>query len=326
MSQKIAVILLNLGGPGTLDEVRPFLMRLFSDREIIRLPLQPLFSRLIVCFRLKNVLDNYRKIGGGSPILKITQQQGEALQDRLRRSGIDASVRIAMRYTSPTASEVVAEIEREEADKVIALPLYPHYSRTTTGSSLNDLDRAFEKAGIRKEYTAVRSWCDHPAYLDVLASKVREGLADFPEECRDEVEVVFSAHALPQRMIDEGDPYLSEIEKTVRGVVERVDGISHHLAFQSRSGPVKWMRPGTEEVIDRLAAAGKKALLMVPVSFVSDHIETLYEIDMLYRDRAKERGITEYRRTESINIDPEFINVLARIVEEHMGKKNVIRV
>lgn len=318
MSQKIAVILLNLGGPETLDEVRPFLLRLFSDREIIRLPLQPVLSRLIVHFRLNNVLENYRKIGGGSPLLKITRRQGEALQKNLCAAGLDATVHMAMRYTSPSAQEALAAIDAEGVDRIIALSLYPHYSRTTTGSSLKDLNRAFDAVGGGKDYIVVRSWCDHPGYLDALAAKVREGIASFPGEYRDEVEVLFSAHALPQKMIDEGDPYLFEIEKTVSGVVDRVGPVSNHLAFQSRSGPVKWMRPGTEEVIDRLAAAGKKALLMVPVSFVSDHIETLYEIDMLYRDRALERGIVEYRRTESFNTDPLFIDALARIVREHL--------
>jgi len=318
MPRKIAVILLNLGGPETLEGVRPFLLQLFRDRKIIRLPLQPVLSRLIVHFRLKNVIENYRKIGGGSPLLKITRQQGEALQEKLRAAGLDVIVLMAMRYTSPTVKDALNAIAKEGAETILALPLYPHYSRTTTGSSLNDLDRALEGAGGRKEYIAVRSWCDHPGYLDVLAAKVREGLASFLGEYAGRVEVIFSAHALPQKMIDEGDPYLFEIEKTVSGVVDRLGGIPHHLAFQSRSGPVKWMRPGTEEVIDRLAAAGKRALLMVPVSFVSDHIETLYEIDMLYRDRALERGIVEYRRTESLNTDPRFIEALAQIVMKRL--------
>lgn len=317
MTEETAVILLNLGGPAAESEVRPFLLSLFSDRDIIRLPLQPLLSRLIVHFRSPKVIENYRKIGGGSPLLKITMAQARALETELRGRGLNAPVLVAMRYTSPRSGDAVREALSGGAKTILALPLYPHFSRATTGSSLTDLGRAAASHTVRiKE---IKSFCDHPAYLDVLAGKVRQGLNSFSPEYHGKVEVIFSAHALPQKMIDQGDPYLEETKKTIQGVLQRIGPVSHHLAFQSRSGPVRWMKPGTDEVIRDLAGQGKKALLMVPVSFVSDHIETLYEIDMLYKDLARSLGILEYRRTESLNTDPAFISGLAQIVMDRLS-------
>ncbi|MDX1763989.1 MAG: ferrochelatase [bacterium] len=316
MASKVAVILLNMGGPEKESDIRPFLKNLFSDREIIQLPLQPILSRLIIFFRTPKVIENYRKIGGGSPLIKITAAQAQALEKALHAKGLDASVHMAMRYTPPRADDAVEAAGAAGAETLLVLPLYPHNSRATTGSSLNDLHRALDASSKKFDVKEITSWCDHPNYLDALAAKVREGLDAFPDEYRDQVEVVFSAHALPQKMIDDGDPYLEETKKTVQGVQDRIGPISHHLAFQSRSGPVQWMRPGTEEVIDDLAAQGKKALLMVPVSFVSDHIETLYEIDMLYKEQALERGIAAYRRSESLNTDPAFISALAKVVTD----------
>ncbi len=318
MTSNVAIILLNMGGPENEDEIRPFLRNLFSDREIIQLPLQPLLSRLIIFFRTPKVIENYRKIGGGSPLIRITQAQAGALEKELQSQGLDASVHMAMRYTPPRADEAVKAALTNGARTLLVLPLYPHNSRATTGSSLNDLHRTIDALSEKPEVREITSWCDHPAYLDVLADKVRDGLASFPVGYRGDVEVIFSAHALPQKMIDKGDPYLEETKKTIQGVLDRVGPISHHLAFQSRSGPVQWMRPGTEEVIDTLSGQGKKALLMVPVSFVSDHIETLYEIDILYKEQALARGVVEYRRTESLNTAPAFISALAKIVMENL--------
>ena len=319
MSINRSVILLNMGGPENEEQIRPFLRNLFADKEIIQLPLQPLLSRLIIFFRTPKVIENYRLIGGGSPLIKITGAQAAALEKELHAQGVNASVHVAMRYTPPRAEEAVKQVLAKGAETILALPLYPHYSRATTGSSLNDLMKAVEAQPGKLEIKVVNSWCDHASYLGVLAKKVQEGLDSFSPEYREDVQVIFSAHALPQKMINEGDPYLEDIKKTVKGVLERLGPISHHLAFQSRSGPVQWMKPGTEEVIDDLAAKGKKALLMVPVSFVSDHIETLYEIDILYKDQAISRGIIEYRRIESLNIDPDFISALAKIVMENIS-------
>lgn len=319
MTDKTAVILLNLGGPENEEQIRPFLLRLFSDREIIRLPFQPLLARLIVHLRTSKVIENYRKIGGGSPLLKITKAQAESLETELRVKGLNAPVLVAMRYTAPRSDDAVREALSRGAKTILALPLYPHFSRATTGSSLSDLRRAAASSALRIQ--EVKSFCDHPAYLDVLADKVRQGLNSFSHEHRGKVEVIFSAHALPQKMIDHGDPYLSEIQKTIQGVLQSVGPVSNHLAFQSRSGPVRWMKPGTDEVIRDLAVQGKKALLLVPVSFVSDHIETLYEIDILYKELALSSGILEYRRTDSLNTDPAFISALARIVTDKLSAK-----
>ena len=318
MSRSTAVLLLNLGGPATLEEVRPFLLRLFSDPEILRLPLQPLFARLLVRLRLQKVTANYRAIGGGSPLSRITAAQARALEELLRPVGVAAGVHPAMRYSAPFTADALAAARAAGAGRVVALPLYPHYSEATTGAGLRELARLRDADFPEIVLLPVRSYAGHPAYLDALAAKVREGLATWPPAERKAVEVIFSAHALPQRMIDAGDPYLEETRRTVQGVLERIGPVSHHLAFQSRSGPVRWLRPGTDEVIRRLASEGARSLLLVPVSFVSDHIETLYEIDILYRDLARSLGVTVYRRTPSLNTDPAFITALARIVQERL--------
>ena len=321
MSRGTAVLLLNLGGPATLEEVHPFLLRLFSDPEILRLPLQPVAARLLAAVRAPRVRANYRAIGGGSPLLRITRAQARALEERLRPRGVTAGVHAAMRYGEPSSARALAAARAAGARRAVALPLYPQFSDATTGSSLRDLERARDAAAPDLEILPVRSWADHPAYLDVLARRVGEALEAWPRAERAGVEVIFSAHALPRRMIERGDPYLEETRRTVAGVLQRVGPVSHHLAFQSRSGPVRWLGPGTDQTIRRLAAQGARSLLLVPVSFVSDHIETLYEVDILYRDLARSLGVTTYRRTASLNTDPDFIKALARIVEERLARE-----
>ena len=312
MPEKTAVLLLQMGGPDSLKAVKPFLYNLFSDRDIIRIGpafLQPLIARFISYRRSRKVVEYYRQIGGKSPLRELTEQQAGELE-RLLGSGYRCFV--AMRYWNPDTTEALAAIREEGYSRIVALSLYPHYSRATSGSSFNELERvrALSKRPFFMSY--VRQFFDHPLYIAALAEKIEQGLASFRD--RSAVQLVFSAHGLPQSFIDSGDPYLDHIQTTVRLVMERFKEVNHHLAFQSRAGPVKWLEPSTEEMIRKLGESGCKSLLMVPLSFVSDHIETLYEIDIQYREEAAALGITDFRRTESLNTSPAFIQCLAELV------------
>lgn len=310
-----ALILLNMGGPDSLAAVRPFLYNLFSDRELIQLPagalLQKPFARLISYFRAKKVVENYRAIGGKSPLLEWTQKQAEGIAQRL---GKGVAPYVVMRYWHPLATAVLTQLKADGITSATVVSMYPHYTRATTGSSVNDFKRAAAQVYPQLNYRVVEQWHDWPLYLDALANRVREGLESFHELMRDDVQILFSAHALPQKFIDRGDPYQQQVEETAKGVMERVGDYAWTIAYQSRSGPVKWMEPGTEEEITRLAAAGHQSLLMVPVSFVSDHIETLEEIDMEYRELAVSAGIVNFCRAPSLNDHDDFLAALAALV------------
>jgi len=312
MADKTAVLLLQMGGPDALEAVEPFLYNLFSDRDIIRIGpafVQPLIARFISRRRSKKVVEYYRQIGGKSPIRELTELQASELE---RTLGDGYRCFVAMRYWKPDTVEALAAIKRAGIDRVIALSLYPHFSRATSGSSFNELDRVLAMTKNPFTVSSIRHFYDHPLYIAALAEKIEQGLAGFSD--RSSVEVLFSAHGLPQSFIDSGDPYLEHIQTTVRLVMERFEGISHHLAFQSRASPVKWLEPSTEDTLARLAGGGCKHLLMVPLSFVSDHIETLHEIDIQYREEAQRLGISDFRRCASLNASPAFIRCLAELV------------
>jgi ferrochelatase len=312
MTEKTAVLLLQMGGPDSLDAVEPFLRNLFADRDIIKIGpsfLQPFIARKIVKKRAPRVRENYRQIGGKSPLRELTDQQAAELEAVL---GEGYRCFVAMRYWNPFTDEALAAIQGEGITRVIALTLYPHFSRATSGSSFNELARANKRLRQPLSVTFVRSFYDHPLYIRALAEHIERGLAAFPDRKR--VQLFFSAHSLPQSFIAEGDPYLDHITTTVRLVMEQFKDVAHHLAFQSRAGPVKWLEPSTEEKLKELAGQGHAEVLMVPLSFVSDHIETLHEIDIEYREEAHRLGITDFRRMESLNSSPAFISCLAELV------------
>lgn len=314
MSEKTAVLLLQMGGPDSLDAVEPFLLNLFSDREIIRLGpafLQPFLAQWIARRRAPMVEARYETIGGKSPIRELTESQARALEDSL---GEGFRCFAAMRYWRPSTVDMLAEVKKEGISRIVALPLYPHYSRATTGSSFKELQRVLGMAGGTFSLSTIDGFHDHPLYIDALAGTISEGLTHFPPD--EKVELLFSAHSLPCSFIESGDPYLSQVEVTVRLVMERFPGIGHHLAFQSRSGPVKWLAPSTEETIRRIAEDGGSNLLVVPVSFVCDHIETLFEIDITCAALAKESGIANFRRASSLNSSPLFIECLVDLVRK----------
>ena len=312
-----ALILLNMGGPDSLEAVEPFLYNLFSDRELIQLPagalLQKPFARLISHFRAKKVVENYRAIGGKSPLLEWTRKQAQGIA---RQLGPQIAPYVIMRYWQPRAEEVLSQIKAARIESAVVLSMYPHYTGATTGSSVNDFKRTVARVYPELEYQLIEEWYDWPGYLDALAQRVIEGLDSFHELMRDEVQILFSAHALPQKFIDRGDPYQQQVEATAQGVMQRVGSNDWSIAYQSRSGPVKWMEPGTVEAIKGLADAGHRALLMVPISFVSDHIETLEEIDVEYRDLATSQGIVHFCRAPSLNDHADFISAMAALVHE----------
>lgn len=314
MSEPIGVILLNLGGPETLDDVEPFLLNLFSDRTIIRLSpfpfLQKFIAGRIAAKRAPKSREAYRLIGGGSPLARITGEQGSALQEALATHGTFV-VRMGMRYWRPGAEAALAEFAKAGISRIVALTLYPHYSRATTGSSLDDLHKAVAASGQHFECAEIREWPEQPEYVACLAKSIQDGMAEFKGE---PVQLVYSAHSLPVSFIREGDPYLDQIKQTI-AAVEKATGIPGELCFQSRSGPVEWLAPSTPEMLQTLAGQGCKNILMVPISFVSDHVETLYEIDLLYKEQAKELGM-RLDRSASLNTHPLFIKGLARLVED----------
>ncbi|MBN2645816.1 MAG: ferrochelatase [Desulfuromonadaceae bacterium] len=314
---KKALVLLNMGGPDSIEAVEPFLYNLFADRDLIQLPLGALLqkplAKLISHFRAKSVRENYRRIGGKSPLLYWTQLQAQKTAAALGEEWVPF---VAMRYWAPRADEVVQAIRAQGIDEAVVVSLYPHYTGATTGSSVKDFQRAVKNGYPDLQCRYIEEWHDWPAYLDALADCVREGLAAVPVAQRDNLRLLFSAHALPQKFIDRGDPYQKHVEETVAGVVKRVGCADAMIGYQSRSGPVQWMEPDTLELIAAAGAEGK-ALLVVPVSFVSDHIETLEEVDVEFRDHAGQHGVPWFGRVPALNDRPAFIAALAELVNRN---------
>jgi len=322
--QPVAVILLQLGGPDSLESVEPFLYNLFCDPDIIDLPLAFLFrkplARFIAGRRSPTVREYYKKIGGRSPILKLTRRQAAALEERLRER-IDARVYIAMRYWHPLTEEAVGEIERGGFRRLVLLPLYPHYSKTTTGSSINEWNRVVRgRLPEEMDLDIVLDYCDHPKYIQSLVQNISVALNRVPRRERDRVVLVFSAHGTPVKLVRAGDPYQESILRTYRAVLAQGDfGLPHRLCYQSKVGPEKWLEPSLEEMIRRLAAEGVSHLITVPIAFVSDHSETLWEINMEAKRFARELGITYFDMSPALNTNPQFVEALAEVVLERLA-------
>jgi ferrochelatase len=363
--ETIGVILLNLGGPDSLNAIKPFLYNLFSDRQIIQLGppfLQKQLAWLISTIRSKKTEKMYAMIGGKSPILDITIAQAKALEEALNQeSGVgsqksernkDSKLRttsselsfkvyVGMRYWHPLIEEVIPKIYNDGIRKLIALSLYPHYSLATSGSSLTKLKEVLIKiykpegakltefvssfehqkgkssfAVHNSQFTVhcITSWFNHPLYIEALVDVIKRGLESFIPPHTLPPHILFSAHSLPKKIIDEGDPYVNQITGTIEEIT-RLMPIKWHLSYQSKSGPVKWLEPSTDEKLKELAREGVKDILVVPISFVSDHIETLYEIDILYKNIADKLGI-KLKRVDSLNTHPHFIEALKDMVEK----------
>ncbi len=321
--ETVGVVLLNLGGPDKSEEVGPFLYNLFMDPAIIDLPLKGIFrnwmARFIAATRARAVRKDYEMIGGGSPINRLTSEQAEALEQRLnQRFAFTANVNfrtyVAMRYWHPFSEEAAAQMRSDGVDKVLLFPLYPHYSKTTTGSSLvywRSLDESEEIPHWPTTY--VKEYAAHPKFVQSISERIDEGLQRFPRDARADVHLLFSAHGTPVReMTERGDPYCCLIHTTVDRVMrERGLDLPFHVSFQSKVGPAEWLAPSTPDKLDELAQQGHRSVLVIPVSFVTDHIETCYELDIEVREHADEIGITHYEVTSGLNCHPLFIDALA---------------
>jgi len=312
----LGVVLLNLGGPDSPEAVEPFLRNLFSDPEVIQLGwarfLQPTLAKMIARRRAPLSREAYGQIGGRSPIRAESEAQAAAVAEAVGRQGVAARPYVAMACWHPFSEEAVAAMRADGVDHAVALPLYPHHSRTTTVSSFTLLERA--AAGTRIDIARVESYPDAPGYIQALCERVREALAQLPDDVRAEAPVLFSAHGLPESYIRRGDRYLDEIRITVGAVTRQLKlGARAQLCFQSRVGPQKWLGPYTEEAIDRVAESGQTALCICPVAFTGEHIETLQEIDILYRQRAMERGIKYFARARTVGVHPAFVEALASL-------------
>ena len=319
LRRRTGVVLFQLGGPDTLEAIEPFLFNLFSDPDIIDFPFarigrKPL-AKLISTARARKVQHHYAVIGGGSPIRRFTERQAQALETALGDLGIDAQCSVAMRYWHPFTAEAVAQIQRAGCDEIVLLPLYPQYSSTTTGSSLNEWRRLYGDA--LPVYT-VENFYRHELYLDSLVEKVEEALDRFPRP--DDVELVFSAHSVPQAVIEKGDPYQRQIEETVELLMDRGGWRNrHHLCYQSKVGASKWLQPSLHTTLRTVAASGARDICVIPVSFVSDHVETLGEIDHEARAEAAALGIRQFEMTSGLNDSPTFIAALAELVAGAIG-------
>ncbi len=314
--RKIAIVLFNLGGPDKPESVRPFLVNLFRDPAILRVPffLRPFLARLIANLRVKAASANYAILGGKSPLLELTEDQARALEQAVP----GARCFIAMRYWHPFSLETARAVRAWDPDEVVLLPLYPHYSTTTTGSSLTAWREAAAQAGLAKPTTTLCCYHSHPKYLEATTAMLRRAYdaAQAALQPGTGVRVLFSAHGLPEVIIKSGDPYQFQVERSVAGVVRSlaIPGLDFAVCYQSRATPQRWIGPSTEEEIER-AAADKVAVLVVPIAFVSEHSETLVELDVEYRDLAEKMGVPGYFRAPAQNSDPGFIAALGGLVE-----------
>nr|XP_020026105.1 ferrochelatase, mitochondrial isoform X3 [Castor canadensis] len=285
---KTGILMLNMGGPETLGEVHDFLLRLFLDRDLMTLPIQNKLAPFIAKRRTPKIQEQYRRIGGGSPIKMWTCKQGEGmvkLLDELSPDTAPHKYYIGFRYVHPLTEEAIEEMERDGLERAIAFTQYPQYSCSTTGSSLNAIYRYYNEVGKKPtmKWSTIDRWPTHPLLIQCFADHILKELDRFPLEKKSEVVILFSAHSLPMSVVNRGDPYPQEVGATVHKVMERL-GYSnpYRLVWQSKVGPVPWLGPQTDEAIKGLCERGRKNILLVPIAFTSDHIETLYELDIEY--------------------------------------------
>jgi len=319
-TRRVGIVLFQLGGPDTLEAIQPFLYNLFCDPDIIDFPFarigrKPL-AKLISNTRARKVQHHYSTIGGGSPIRPNTERQARALEIELRGQGIDAHCFVAMRYWHPFTSEAITQVQAAECEELVLLPMYPQYSSTTTGSSLNEWNRRFRDD---VPVHCVETFYHHPRYLDSVVEKVNEALSRFPSP--DQAEIVFSAHSVPMSVIEKGDPYQRQIEETVSLVMQRGGWNNpHRLCYQSKVGASRWLQPSLTHTLKQLAAEERRDVCIVPIAFVSDHVETLGEIDHEARHLAEHLGFTQFEMTAGLNSSPKFIQALGEIVQDALSQ------
>jgi ferrochelatase len=322
VSEKTALLVLNFGGPQHQGEVEGFLFELFRDKDVIPLPggsyLQEVFADVVSGRRAPRIREQYAQIGGGSPLSAMTYQQVDALVEALKQRGHEPEVHVGMRYTKPSIATALKAIKAGGATRLVCLALYPHFSFATTGSSYNEVARAMKRLGMEHlPTTFIPAWYDHPEYIGAVVERVWAALEGAPEGTH----LLFSAHGLPVSFIKRGDPYQQHVQQTVRDVVKAAGWTGpYSLAFQSKVGPSRWLSPATDDELKRLGAAKTPAVVVVPVSFVGDHIETLFELDIEYRHVAHEAGLHDYRRAGALDVHPRFIGALADVTARALGE------
>ena len=318
------IVMMNLGGPKTLEDVRPFLLKLFEDREIIQLPAQRFLGPYIAKRRTKSVAQKYDEIGGGSPILAWTEEQGRGMCERLDKMSPETAPHkfyVAFRYVHPFSEDALQAMKADGVKRAVAFTQYPQFSCSTTGSSLNELWRAAKNVSLQNEFewSVIDRWPTHPRFIEAMTETVKQGLAQFTPEERDDVLILFSAHSLPLGVINRGDAYPAEVGASVHEVMTRLE-YSHEyvLSYQSDVGPVPWLGPSTEKVLESLGEKKRRNVLVVGIAFTSDHIETLHELDIEYGEVAHKAGITNFKRAPALNGMPLFQDALAEVVHEHL--------
>ena len=326
---KTGIVMMNLGGPKTLDDVGPFLLELFQDREIIQLPMQSFLGPFIARRRTKHVQELYEGIGGGSPILDWTELQGRGMIERLDRMSPETAPHgfyVAFRYINPTSEDALKQMAADGVERAVAFTQYPQFSCATTGSSLNELWRALGRLGMAKRFSwsVIDRWPVQPTFIEAMTDTVRRGLEQFDEADRDDVVLLFSAHSLPLSVINRGDTYPAEIGASVHEVMQRLGNRNEHMiSYQSEVGPVPWQGPSTETMIRQLGEKRRRNVLVVGIAFTSDHIETLSELDIEYAELAEKSGITNFKRAPALNGDPLFMDALAETVRDHLASGEV---
>ena len=310
---KYAVVLFNLGGPDSLEAIEPFLFNLFSDHDIFKMPVgQKIFAKIMSSLRAPKVRKKYQQIGGKSPINEWTELQRSMLEEELQRVVGNVEVYTAMRYWNPAIKDVAETISKKNIDMIVLLPLYPHYSITTTGSSFNEWRRVYQGDTGRLKY--IYDYFENPKYISALNDRIDETILRFPEDVRDDIQIVCSAHGTPESLSEKGDPYSKQVEATVERVMQaRNFSHEYHLCFQSKVGPAKWLEPATDKMIKELAAQQKRQLLIVPISFVSDHIETLFELAVEYRRIADKENIENFIVMQGLNDSKVFVAALKEL-------------
>lgn len=313
-----------MGGPEKTDDVNFFLHNLFMDKDLIPLPAQSQIAPLIAKRRTPKIQEQYRKIGGGSPIKKWTELQGKGMVEILDRISPETAPHkfyVGFRYVHPLTEEAIDAMERDGIQRAVAFTQYPQYSCSTTGSSLNALHQHLIKKETKNNiiWSTIDRWPTHSGLINAFADVILKELDRFTPEQRDDVVILFSAHSLPLKVVNRGDPYPAEVASTVSGVMEKLGHCNQYrLVWQSKVGPLPWLGPQTDEAIEGLAKRGKKNVLLVPIAFTSDHIETLHELDLEYAEELGAKHKMNIRRAAAMNDHPIFIQAIADVVKEHL--------
>lgn len=328
---KTGIIMLNMGGPQTTDEVHDYLLRIMTDTDMIQLPVQGALGPFIAKRRTQEVQKKYEEIGGGSPILKWTERQGQLLCQKLDQVSSDTAPHkyyVAFRYAHPLTEDTLDQLEKDGVEHAVIFSQYPQYSCATSGSSFNAIYKYYNSkklpAGVK--WSIIDRWGTHPLLIKTVADRVRSELIEFPDEVKNDVMLLFSAHSLPLKAVNRGDTYPWEVGATVQAVMEELNYSNPYaLVWQSKVGPLAWLEPATDEALKGYVKQGKKNFILVPIAFVNEHIETLHEMDIEYcNDLGKELGVEMIRRAAAPNDHPLFIDALTDLVKNHLHNNHTV--